>query len=145
MKRILLAAAALCCGAAVVVAQGDPITVRKDLMKVAGQQTGLGARMARGDVPFDLAQAQRIFQTYADAASRYSTLFPDGSQTGGETAAVPAIWANRADFDARVTKWGTEARAEGAKVTDLATFRASFGEVAKNCGSCHEAYRARRS
>lgn len=144
MKRILLAAAALCCGVVVVAAQGDSIATRKDLMKAAGQQTGLGARMVRGDVPFDLAQAQRIFQVYADTAARYSTLFPEGSHSGGETAALPAVWSNRADFDARVAKWGADARTEGAKVTDLATFRAAFGEVAKNCGSCHESYRARR-
>lgn len=134
MKRLILAAAALCCGVAAVVAQGDAIAARKEAMKAVGQQTGLGARMARGDAPFDLAQAQRIFQTYSEAAGRYSTLFPEGSQTGGETAALPAIWTNRADFDARVAKWGHDARTEGAKVTDLATFRVAFTEVTKNCG-----------
>lgn len=145
MKRFLIAAVALCGGAVAVLAQADAIAARKDVMKSVGQQTGAGARMARGDTPFDLAQAQRIFATYAEAAGRYGTLFPEGSQTGGETAALPAIWANRADFDARIAKWGADARTEGAKVTDLATFRAAFGEVTKNCGGCHEAYRARRS
>ncbi|WP_439575945.1 c-type cytochrome [Phreatobacter sp.] len=146
MKRIAIAAAILALGIAAVTAQGgDPIAQRKEAMKAVGQQTGLGARMARGQAPFDLAQAQRIFATYAEAAGRYGSLFPDNSQTGGETAALPAIWANKADFEARIAKWGQDARTEGAKVTDLDTFRAAFGAVTRNCGSCHETYRRPQS
>lgn len=146
MKRFILAAAALAIGTLAVTAQGgDPIAARKESMKAVGQQTGLGARMARGQAPFDLAQARSIFASYEQAAATYGNLFPEGSQTGGETAALPAIWTNRADFTARVAKWGADARTEGAKVTDLATFQAAFGEVTKNCGSCHETYRARRN
>ena len=81
----------------------------------------------------------------ARVAATYATLFPDNSQTGGDTAALPAIWSNRAAFTAAVAKWGADARTEGAKVTDLATFQAAFTEVTKNCGSCHEVYRARRN
>jgi cytochrome c556 len=146
MKRLALAAALLSLGVAAVTAQGgDPIAQRKDMMKSVGQQTGLGARMARGQAPFDLAQAQGIFRTYADVAGRYAALFPDGSQSGGDTAALPAIWANKADFEARIARWGQEAQAEGAKVTDLDTFRAAFGAVTRNCGTCHEVYRRPQS
>ena len=64
MKRFAIAAATLALGAAAVTAQGsDPIAQRKELMKAVGQQTGLGARMARGQAPFDLTQAQGIFRT----------------------------------------------------------------------------------
>lgn len=146
MKRLVLAAAALAIGTLAVTAQGsDPIAARKESMKTVGQQTGLGARMARGQAAFDLVQARAIFAAYEQAASTYGNLFPDGSQTGGETAALPAIWTNRADFTARIAKWAADARTEGAKVTDLASFQAAFGEVTKNCGSCHETYRARRN
>jgi cytochrome c556 len=146
MKRFIMAAAVLAIGTFAVTAQGsDPIAARKESMKAVGQQTGLGARMARGQAAFDLTQAKAIFAAYEQAAATYANLFPEGSQTGGDTAALPAIWANRADFNARIAKWAADARTEGAKVTDLATFQAAFGEVTKNCGSCHETYRARRN
>ncbi len=146
MKRFVIAAAAIALGTLAVTAQGaDPIAARKESMKTVGQQTGLGARMARGQAEFNLTQARAIFASYEQAAATYGTLFPDNSQTGGDTAALPAVWQNRADFNARIAKWGADARTEGAKVTDLATFQAAFTEVTKNCGSCHETYRARRN
>lgn len=146
MKRIIIAAVALAAGTFVVAAQGgDPIAARKDGMKSTGQQTGLGTRMVRGTVPFDLAQARAIFATYEKVAGSYGDLFPQGSESGGETAAAPAIWSNRADFDARIAKWAADARAEGAKVSDLASFQAAFAQVTKNCGTCHETYRLRRN
>ncbi|MDP2804038.1 MAG: cytochrome c [Phreatobacter sp.] len=146
MKRLIIAAAAIAIGTLAVSAQGaDPIAARKASMKAVGEQTGAGARMARGQAPFDLAQARAIFAAYEQSAATYANFFPEGSQTGGETAALPTIWANRAAFNAAVVKWGADARTEGAKVTDLATFQAAFGEVAKNCGTCHETYRARRN
>lgn len=146
MKRLIIAAATIAIGTLAVSAQGaDPIAARKASMKTVGEQTGAGARMARGQAPFDLAQARAIFAAYEQSAATYANLFPDGTQTGGETAALPTIWANRAAFNAAVAKWGADARTEGAKVTDLATFQAAFGEVAKNCSSCHESFRARRN
>lgn len=146
MKRMSIVAAVLALGTFAVTAQGsDPISARKDAMKMAGQQTALGARMARGAAPFDLAQARGIFAAYQKVAHNYATLFPAGTETGGDTAALPAIWSNRADFEARVSKWEADARTEGSKVTDLATFQAAFGEVTKSCGGCHETYRARRN
>ena len=65
--------------------------------------------------------------------------------TGGETAALPAIWTSKADFEARLAKWGEESRGQGGRVSDLASFRTAFAEVTKNCGGCHELYRARRN
>ena len=41
-------------------------------------------------------------------------LFPDNSKTGGDTAALPAIWENKADFDAKLTKFVAEAKAAGS-------------------------------
>ena len=52
---------------------------------------------------------------------------------------------NKADFDARLTKLATEAKAAEAKVTDLDSFKAQFTEVQKNCGGCHQTYRKRQS
>ena len=42
-------------------------------------------------------------------------------------------------------KLGDDAKAADAKVTDLDSFKAAFGNMGKNdCGSCHETYRVKK-
>ena len=49
------------------------------------------------------------------------------------------------DFKARLAKLGDDAKAADAKVTDLDSFKAAFGNMGKNdCGSCHETYRVKK-
>ena len=73
------------------------------------------------------------------------TLFPENSKTGGDTAALPAIWDNKADFKAKFAKFGADAKAAQAAVKDLDSFKAAFPDMTKNCGGCHETYRAKKS
>ena len=138
--------AAVALGVSVAVAQQDVIKERKDIMKGNGDQAKIGAAMAKGEAPFDLAAAQKIFATYADAASKMPALFPDTSKTGEDTAALPKIWEDMADFKARFAKFGDDAKAAQASVKDLDTFKAAFGDIGKNdCGGCHQLYRAKKS
>src|SRR6516165_10076055 len=127
--------------AGVATAQQDPIAARKALMKANGDQAKIGAAMVKGEAPFDLTKARAIFVTFVDAAGKMPALFPENSKTGGETTAAAKIWEDMADFKARFEKLGTDSKAAEAKVTDLASFKDSFGAVAKNCGGCHELYR----
>lgn len=143
MKRALLVLTVLALGATAVAAQ-DPIAARKDLMKGLGGQTKAGAQMAKGSDPFDLAKAKAIFAAYQDAAVKGPTLFPDTSKTGGDTEASPKIWENKADFDAKFTKMGADAKAASDSVKDLDSFKVAFGTVTKNCGGCHEGYRVKK-
>jgi cytochrome c556 len=145
MIRPLLVVVGLAIGATVVVAQQDPIAARKELMKANGAQARIGAAMAKGEAPFDLAKAKVIFATYQNAAAKVADLFPENSKTGGDTSAAPKIWEDMAGFKARLVKFGAESKAAEAAVKDLDTFKAQFGEVAKNCGGCHQSYRIRRS
>lgn len=146
MTRIVLAVAAVALAVTVVAAQSDPIAARKALMKKNGDEAKVGAAMVKGEAPFDLTKAQAIFATFADAAAKAPALFPDNSKTGGDTAALPAIWENKADFDARLAKFGSESKAAQSAVKDLDTFKATWGGLLKNnCGGCHEKYRAKKS
>ena len=146
MIRIVLATAAVALGITAVVAQSDPIAARKALMKGNGDQAKIGAAMAKGEAPFDLAKVQIIFATFADTAAKAPALFPDTAKTGGDTAALPAIWENKADFDARLAKFGENSKAAQSAVKDLDTFKATWGALLKNdCGGCHEKYRAKKS
>lgn len=143
MKRLFVVAGALALGITNVAAQ-DPIAARKALMKATGQQAGAGGAMIRGEAPFDLTKAKAIFAVFEETSAKAPVLFPDNSKEGGETAALPAIWTNKADFDARLAKLGADAKAAGASVTDLASFKTAFGGIGKDCGGCHELYRVKK-
>lgn len=138
-----IAVAAL--GATATIAQQDPIAARRAIMKENGAQAKIGAAMAKGEQPFDLAAAKKMFATYADAAGKMPNLYPANSKTGGETTAAPKIWEDMAGFKAAFAKFGTEAKAAEAAVKDLDSFKAQFGAVVKNCGGCHESYRVKKS
>jgi len=146
MIRAVFVTAAVALGVSIAVAQQDPIAARKALMKANGDEAKIGAAMAKGEQPFDLAAARKIFATFEDAAAKMPSLFPPNSKTGGETAARPEIWENMEDLKARFAKFGADAKDAEGKVTDLDSFKAAFGAIGKNdCGGCHEKYRVKKS
>jgi len=140
MNRFVLAAAVLALGVTAVVAQGDTIAQRKALMKENGAQNRIATEMIDGKRPFDLAAAKKVLAAFETSATKLKSLFPDNSKTG-DTAALPAIWENKADFEAKLAKFGADSKAAAAKVTDLDSFKAAMGDVRKNCGACHNTYR----
>lgn len=142
---IFAAAAVAVLGATATIAQQDPIAARRAIMKDNGAEAKVGAAMVKGEQPFDLAKAKKIFATYEAAAGKMPGLYPANSKTGGETTAAPKIWEDMAGFKAGFTKFGTEAKAAQAAVKDLDSFKAQFGAVMKNCGGCHETYRIKKS
>ncbi len=145
MIRTMLAAAVVASGATALVAQTDPIAARRALMKANGDQSKVATEMLEGKRPFNLDEAKKIFVVFAEAGEKAPALFPDNSKTGGDTAALPPIWENKADFNARLSKFANESKAAGAATTDLATFKVQVTEVRKNCGGCHQTYRKKAS
>jgi cytochrome c556 len=146
MFRTVFAVAviALCAGAAI--AQQDPIAARRALMKANGDQAKIGASMMKGETPFDLDKARKIFAAFEEVATKVPSLLPENSKTGGDTAADPKIWQNMDDVKARFAKFGADAKDALAKVSDLDSFKAAFGAIGKNdCGGCHEKYRIKKS
>ena len=144
MTRIVLAVFAAVLGVTAVAAQSDPIAARKAMMKANGASAGQGAKFMKGEEPFDLAKAQAIFAGYQKASGEFGKLFPDNSKSG-DTAALPAVWENKADFNAKLAKFGADAKDAAAKVKDEASFKAVFPDVQKNCGGCHQTYRKKTS
>jgi cytochrome c556 len=143
MKRIVLVATMLALGMSVVAAE-SPIAARQAIMKKNGQAAKLGTQFMKGEAPFDLAKAKSIFATYADAAAKMPGLFPPDSKTGEKTEALPVIWEKMDDFKAKFVKFGEDAKAAEAKVTDEASFKAIFPTVQKDCGGCHQTYRVKK-
>jgi cytochrome c556 len=143
MKRFVAVALALACGVTAVLADTDPIAERRALMKHDGAAAKTLFDMAKGRVPFDLATVKTSLATLNDGATKSAALFPDNSQTGGGTAALPAIWQNKADFDARFAKFAKDVQAAQAGIVDEATFKQLAPTVFQNCGACHQLSKAK--
>ena len=143
MIRTVLGVAVLAFGATALVAQTDPIAARKALMKTNGDQNRIATEMLEGKRPFNLDEAKKVFVVFAEAGEKAPALFPDNSKTGGDTAALPPVWENKADFNAKLAKFASESKAAGDATKDLDTFKVQITEVRKNCGGCHQTYRKR--
>ena len=150
MIRTMFAIAAITLGVTAAVAQQDPIAARKALMKANLDQAKIAVAMIKGEAPFDLDKAHKVFATFEDAAAKALALFPQNSidqpTADDPYSASPDIWQNLEDFKARFAKLGTDAKAADASVKDLDSFKAAFGNIGKNdCGGCHEKYRLKKS
>lgn len=127
------------------IANAGPIEDRQAKMETVGKSMGIVGKMAKGQAPFDGAAALAAFVAMKDAAQGFDTLFPAGTETGGETEAAPAIFTDQAGF----AKKNEEFQASLDKVTAAApesveALGALVGEVGKNCGACHKAYRVKK-
>ncbi len=142
MRRTVVAAVVIAAGAGVSLAADDPIHARKELMEANGKATKAVVAIMKG-APFNLETVQAALHSYINASEKAPALFPPGSEKGEKTEALPAIWKNKADFDARLAKLGEDAKAALAAIKDQATFKSDFPAVLKNCQGCHEKYRAK--
>jgi cytochrome c556 len=146
MIRTVFVIAAVALGVTAAIAQQDPIAARKALMKSNGDAAKAAGAMIKGDTPFDLAAAQKIFATFADAAAKMPSLYPAGSAAADDFSPSPKVWEDMADFKARFAKFGDDAKAAGSSVKDLDSFKAAVGDIGKNdCGGCHQIYRLKKS
>lgn len=142
MRVALFAALLVPMAATVVVAQTDVIQARRAVMKEIGDQTKVAGAMVKGDVPYDAAKAAIIFKSYTDDAAKFGTLFPAGSDTG-DTKATPAVWSDRAGFDAAVAKFKADIAANIDKIGTEAGFKTAMAAVGDNCRTCHQTFRQR--
>jgi len=113
-------------------------------MEENGKQSKLGNEIVQAKRPFNLDDAKKVFATFQVSGEKEPALFPDDSKTG-KTAALPAIWENKADFNARFAKLASDSKAAIDATKDLDTFKAQFTEVTKNCGGCHQIYRKKET
>jgi cytochrome c556 len=96
---------------------------------------------AKGDVKPLEVPAKAI----AKWAAVIPTLFPKGTETGGDTKALPEIWSDPTGFQKvamglgeAATKLATDAKAGDAEL--VAADTKALGEA---CGACHKNYRAK--
>jgi len=144
VKKTILAISALVFAASAAIA--DPIADREALMKSFGRSVGALAPVAKGEKPFDAAEVLAALTTLNEDAQKLDVeaLFPEGS-TNDESTASPKIWEDKAGFQAAVDKYKADAAAAVAAAPgDLDAFKAEFGKVTSNCGTCHQAFRIKK-
>ncbi len=123
---------------------GNAVAQRQQAMKDTAQAARAASQYVRGEQPFDPSGAASVFRSLNESARLFATLFPEGSETGGDTKAAPAIWDRPSEFEAANTKFiaDTQAALENG-TADLDSFKASFAQVSANCQSCHQQFRLR--
>ena len=150
-KSILATGVALALGvgiAADAMAQAKPevlVGQRQAAMKLQGKYLGPIGAMMKGAAPYN-ADVVAINATFLENLSRMPWDGFQESTSGVKSAAKAEIYKDAAKFraaadtlEAETAKLGAAARAKNE-----AGVRASFGGVAKACGSCHDAFREKQ-
>lgn len=132
------AAAVLVAGAAFA---DDPIKTRKDGFE--GMKKAMGevkAILEKGD---SVASAGAVAQRMATYAATIPSLFPAGSDKGGDTEARAEIWQTWDDFTAKAKGFETAALKlqEIAAGGDKSATMKQFAAVGGTCKACHDKYR----
>ena len=136
---VLIAAAAV---ASAVFAEDDPVHQRHELMGSVGKAAKPVGQMLRGEAEYDGAALMRSLLVWKDAGGKFGALFPPGSETGEGTEAAPAIWEDRAGFEAALAKWQDAVdSAIAAEPGSLEAAKPVVGPVFQACKGCHDGYR----
>lgn len=143
-KRIALCAVLLLAGLGVARADGlDPIAVRQ-----------AGFSLQNGDFAFirsvvkdkgDVKPLEGPAKAIAMWTKVIPTLFPKGTETGGNTKALPEVWSDPAGFQ-KIALAANEAAtklASDAKAGNVEEVAADAKLLGQQCGACHKGYRAK--
>jgi cytochrome c556 len=141
-KMILTLATGLIVSMPAAFAADDPIHERHELMEDVGKAAKPIGSMFRGETEYDAAVVMESLGVFEDVGSQFGDLFPEGTETGGDTEAAPAIWEDREGFEAALEEWrsAVDAAIEASPAT-LDEARPVVGEVFNACKNCHDGYR----
>src|SRR5262249_16056485 len=115
----------------------SPIEDPQAAMKAVGQATGELAKIAKKETKFDATTVKTNAEIIHDKLMSVTGLFPEGSETGHKTHALPAIWKDRATFEAAL-KRGQEASLAMTKVTTEEEFMPALNTLGGACQNCPE-------
>jgi cytochrome c556 len=140
------AAVSLAGGAFAQSAVEGAIKARKAHMQLYAFNLGQLGAMAKGEAPYDAAQASAAAGNLVSLAGlSLGAYFPPGSAQGeaADTRALPALWQSGDDVIAKAAALSEALAAlNTAAGTDLAALQGAMGPVGEACGACHKAYRA---
>lgn len=142
----LILAATLVAGALPAMAQfqkpEDAAKYRQGSFTVMAAHFGRLGAMASGKAPFD-AKAAQDNAAVVEFMSKlpWAGFTPDTQHL--KTKVKPETWTEKAKFDQGAEKMVAEVAKlnAAAKTGNLDNLKAAFGETAKTCKACHDAYR----
>jgi cytochrome c556 len=149
VRKMLLSATAVAGLAVVMPAQAqfqkpeDAVAYRRGAFNVMGNHFARIGAMTSGRVPFDAAAVQ----VNADIVQTMSRLpyagFIDGTQSVGNTNALPEVWSQGDKFKAAAQKMQDAVAKLNtvAKTGDQEQIKAAFGEAGQSCKACHDDFR----
>ena len=98
--------------------------------------------MMKGEREYEVEAVQASLDVFDDVSSYFGELFPEGSETGEDTKAAPAIWTDRVGFEAALQKWRDAATAAiDADPQTLEDAKPVLGPIFNACKNCHDNYR----
>jgi cytochrome c556 len=140
-SHILIVAATLVL-TSLAIAADDPRHVRHELMEDNGKAAKPLGAMLKGEREYDAGAVMASLDTLRDASMRLGELFPPGSETGEDTRAAPAIWEDRAGFEAAIATFGDAVNAAiAARPETLDAAKPVLGPIFNACKGCHDNYR----
>jgi len=149
MKRLMLAAALLTIGVAVVAAQSALVRERAELMYDQGEYIYVALnKMARGEIPYDQAKVEEAFAKLKEIAPKLAALYVEtakGQSPDADYYASEKVWQNKADFDARLAKLVKEINENAPKATSLEGMKQARTAIVQNCNDCHDVYRLKKN
>ena len=124
------------------VADDDPRHVRHEAMEEVRDAAKVIGAMLKGEREYDVEAVQASLDVFDDVSSYFGDLFPQGTETGEGTEAAPAIWEDRAGFEAALQEWhDASIAAIDADPQTLETAKPVLGPIFKTCKGCHDTYR----
>lgn len=102
------------------------------------------SQMAQGKIPYDAAEFEMRAARVAALAPMLAESYSEESRTVAGSKAKPELWANRADFDAKLKDLVDRSAtlATVAKSGDEARSKQAFMDTAGACKACHDKYKA---
>jgi cytochrome c556 len=144
-SRIVLVTA-LACATVPAMAQfqkpEDAVKYRQSALTVMASHFGRLGAMASGKAPYDAKLAQENA-----AVVEFMSKLPWAGFTptteGVKSKTKPEVWMDKAKFDQGAEKMMVEVGKlnVAAKAGNLDALKAAFGETAKTCKACHDAFR----
>lgn len=131
-------------------AEGQPskgeqaVQYRQSLYQVMAWNFGPMSAMSQGKLPYDAKAFAMRAERVAAVAPLLTEAFPPESQGVAHSELKPAMWSNRADFDAKL-KDLVDRSAElsaAAKTGNFDKSKAAWIATANACKACHEKYKA---
>lgn len=119
----------------------DPgVMARMQSMKAMGADTKVIGQMAKGQTAFDAEVVRAKLVAMADESAKMADLFR-GAEQDPKSEALPVIWENFSDFEARADAMEMFLRAEAERLSRSEGLGPFMKELGAQCGACHKVYR----